>query len=179
MVPESWGKCYRLISVILQVIFKSVICKYSILWKNIHTLLNTYIDFYIMWNVSEVVFIDNLLGFGVKGQFHVFVKVHWCVEIKVWYVCTQKYGVRCWYGAVDDIFSCCDIWRGSFDFTGVLNYIYSNSKYCSVGFIFLWFDVTEYSSICHFLILWDLLFWNGDDCFWSRKYVAHTFCKYA
>ena len=28
--------------------------------------------------------------------------VHWCVVMKFWYVCTQKSGVRCWYGSVDE-----------------------------------------------------------------------------
>ena len=115
------------------------------------------------------------MGYDVKGQLHIFVMVHWCVEIKVLYVCTHKYGVRCLYGAVDGGFICCDILYGSFDFTRVVNYISSDSKSCSVCFIFLWFDVTDYSYIFHFPILWDLWFWN-EEFFYDPAIMLPTPC---
>ena len=82
---EYWGEFNRLVSVLLQVLFKYVMCNYSSLWKTIHSLLNIYIDFVSVFNVSEFILIDNPLDYDVKGQLNVFVTVHWCVEIKVCY----------------------------------------------------------------------------------------------
>ena len=60
------------------------------------------------------------------------------------------------YGSVNEGFIYCDILCESFDFAKVVNYNPSNSKSCYVGLSFLWFDVTDYYSICPFPILWDL-----------------------
>ena len=84
--PESWDKLNRLISVLLQVIFKYVMCDSSRLCKTIHVLLNTNIDCSIVRNVIEVILIDYLLGYHVKGKLHVSVMVNWCIVIKVCYV---------------------------------------------------------------------------------------------
>ena len=43
----------------------------------------------------------------------------------------------------------------------------------------MWFDVKDYSSVCHFLIVWDLWFWNKLYCVWSNNYVDHTLRNYA
>ena len=115
-----------------------------------------------------------LLECDFKGQLHVFVTVHWFVEIKVWYV-LKKSGVRCWYGAVYEGFSCFYTWYGSCHLTRVLHYISSYSKYCFVGFSFLWFDAADYSSIFNFPILWDLWFWN-EEAFFCPETMFPTPC---
>ena len=53
------------------------------MWKTIHALLNLDIYSVIVCNVSGVIFIDNLLVCDAKGNLHVFVTVHCCVEIKI------------------------------------------------------------------------------------------------
>ena len=152
-------------------------CNYSSLHKNIHALSNFNIDFAIVCNVSEFILINNILRCDVEVKLHIFVTVHWCADIKVWYVYTQKYGVRCWDGVFDKGFSCCDICCGSFNFTRLVSYIFSKSDSCSAGFRFMWFYVTDYSSICHFPIMWDLWFWNEIFYIWSINSVAHTLSK--
>ena len=149
------------------------------LWKTIHALSNLGTDFYVVCIFSEVIFINNLLGYYVKGQLNVFVMINWCVEIKVCYICTHKSGVRWWDGAFDESFSYCDICCGSWDFTRSVSYITCNINYCSVGFSFMWFDTTDYYYICHCPILCDLLFWNEEDCIWCRNSVAHTLRNFA
>ena len=84
--PYYWGEFNRLISVLLQVIFKYVMCDSSRLCKTIHVLLNTNIDCSIVRNVIEVILIDYLLGYHVKGKLHVSVMFSWCIVIKVCYV---------------------------------------------------------------------------------------------
>ena len=74
---------------ILWVIFNLSMCNSSRLWKTIHPLSNIYIDFAVVCNFSEIIFIYILLGCYVKGKLNVFLMVHWCVEIKVCYICTQ------------------------------------------------------------------------------------------
>ena len=80
--PESWGEFNRLISVLIQIIFKYVMCNYFSLWNTIHDLSNINIDFSVVGNVSEVISIDNFLGYDFKGKLYIFVTVHWYVEIK-------------------------------------------------------------------------------------------------
>ena len=84
---------------ILEVVFKSVACNYYIFWNTIHSLLNLDIDFAVVVNASEVILIDNLLGYYVRGFFYIFVMVHWCVEMKFWYIYTLcQWGVLLvWY----------------------------------------------------------------------------------
>ena len=79
VVPDSRGEFNRLISVFLQVIFKSFMFNSFRLWQTIHDLSNSNIDFYIVGNISEIIFIDNLLGYDVKGKLYIFVTVHCCV----------------------------------------------------------------------------------------------------
>ena len=131
-----------------------------------------------MYNFSEVVLINNILKYYVKGQLHIFVTIYWFVKINFWYVCTQKSAVRCWYGAIGEDFRCCDICFWSCDFTRLVNYIYSSTNYCYVGFRFLWFDVKDYYSICYFTVLWGMWFWNEEYCIWSSNYVSHNLRKY-
>ena len=90
MVPNYWGEFNRLISVLLQVLFKSVMCNYYRLCNTINYLLNLDIDSSIVCNVTDVTFIENLIGYYIKGQLHVFVTFHWCVEKKTIYICTQN-----------------------------------------------------------------------------------------
>ena len=80
--PESWCEVYKLISVILQVLLRSVMCNYSSLWKTIHSLSNIDIEFAIVCNFSEIIFTDNFLRYDINGKLHIFVTIHWCVEIK-------------------------------------------------------------------------------------------------
>ena len=40
------------------------------------------IDFDVVYNNSEVIFVNNLFGCGVNGKLLIFVMFHWCVEIK-------------------------------------------------------------------------------------------------
>ena len=117
----------------------------------------------IVCNISKVILIDNLSGYYFKGKLHIFVTVHCCVAINVWHICTQKSGVRCRHGAVDEGFICCDIYCGSCEFTRVFKYISSNSESCYVVFIFLMFDVTYYSSICPF--------WSCETCDFGIKKI--------
>ena len=46
--PDSWVGFNRMISVLLQVLLKYVMCNYLILWKTIHTLYNLNIDIYVV-----------------------------------------------------------------------------------------------------------------------------------
>ena len=92
---------------------------------------------------------------------------------KSWYLFTHKSDVMCWDGAVNLCFNCCGICCRICNFTRVVNYISSNSKSCYVGFIFLWFDSTDYSSVFYFPILWGLWFWNEEDCVWDSNSVDH------
>ena len=64
---------------------------------------------------------NNILGYDVKRKLHVLLFFHWCVEIIFFYICTQKSGIRCWDGAVDESFGCCDICCGSFDSNRAVN----------------------------------------------------------
>ena len=80
---ESWGEFNRSRTVLLQVLFKYVMCNFSILWKTIHGCSNFDIEFSNVCNFRGVILIDNLLGYDVKGELLIFVAVHWCVDIKV------------------------------------------------------------------------------------------------
>ena len=53
------------------------------LWKTIHSPSDLYVDVSVVYNVSEVMFVDNLVEYCIKGQWHIFVLVHYYVEIKV------------------------------------------------------------------------------------------------
>ena len=50
-------------------------------WETIHALSNLDIEFYVVYKSSELTFIDNLLGYGFRGQLHALVMFHWRVEI--------------------------------------------------------------------------------------------------
>ena len=82
MSTELWDELNRLISVLLQVLFKYFMWNSSSLWKTVHDLSNINIDFDIVWNFSDVIFIDN------------FVRV-WCQRAVAyihtgWLVCSDK-----------------------------------------------------------------------------------------
>ena len=38
------------------------------LWKTIHSLSDLYVDVSVVYNVSEVMFVDNLVEYDIKGQ---------------------------------------------------------------------------------------------------------------
>ena len=87
--PESWGVFNRLIYTLLHAIFKFVMCNYCSLWKTIPALSDINVYFSAVCNFSEGIFINNLLEYDVKGHLHIYVTVHWCVEIKFPYLHTQ------------------------------------------------------------------------------------------
>ena len=121
------------------------------------------------------------MGYYVKGQLRIFITVRWCVDIKVWYVCTQKCGVRCWDGAVDEGCSCCDICCGSCEFTRVVNYIYSNSEYFYGGFNIsvvwchtLLFHMSLYDPVGLVILEWRILYLIHQWCFPHLAYIWIT-----
>ena len=70
---------------LLKVLLSHIMCNSYILWKTIYTISNFDIDFSIVCNVIEVIFNDILLHYDVNMKFHLFVMIHWWIEIKNWY----------------------------------------------------------------------------------------------
>ena len=56
-------------------------CNFSRLWNTIHSLSNFNIDFSVVRNSSEVLFVNSLFGYDVKVQLNIFATVHECAEI--------------------------------------------------------------------------------------------------
>ena len=108
------------------------------LWKSMHSSLHFTYNEAIFYMIKELIFIDDLLWDDVNWYSHILISGHWRVEVEVLNMNYNKFGVQHWKYAVKYQLICKNVWYGSSNIAGVIDYISAHCEAYLVWLFLLW-----------------------------------------
>lgn len=141
--PETGGVTGRFVSILSEVLDKAFVRNLSGLGETVHAFADFNEDMSIVDKAGQLVLFHDASRNGPDGDAHVFVMVHWSVEIEVGDIDAAVGGIISGEGAVDDEFGGGHVSRGCADISRIINEIAANSEADTVRFRLLWTDVDD------------------------------------
>jgi len=155
--PEARSVLALVVTLFGQSLFEELVGDNAGLGEAIHAFANFNIDSsFVVDQVLEVVFDDDLFGDDVESEAHVFRIGHRSVEVEVGQINAEEHGSRGADGGVDEEFGGEEIRSGNALIAGKVNEVTANSESSAVDLLLLRADVADDATVGGALVLRDL-----------------------
>ncbi len=138
VLPVPWCDLALLIPSFVELLSEEVLCYDAGLWEAVHSGFHFAEDIAIYVHlVTESVFVNNIRREQLQFHTEVFVSIHWCHKVEIFYVDCHELGIRCRDDTVEHYLDCEKIGCGCATVVGVIDEISTHRDTGAVGVFFL------------------------------------------